>query len=144
MTPQDLVLTPRGLRWRGRVFPCVIGRGGLCADKKEGDGATPVGTHAIVALHYRPDRLARPNAWATPIRPGDLWSDDPRRPDYNHPIRTPYKGSHERMRRADPMYDLVLITDWNYPRATPGRGSCIFMHQWRRPGHPTAGCIALR
>jgi L,D-peptidoglycan transpeptidase YkuD (ErfK/YbiS/YcfS/YnhG family) len=47
------------------------------------------------------------------------------------------------MRRPDPLYDIVLITDWNYPRAQPGMGSAIFLHQWRRPGFPTAGCIAM-
>jgi L,D-peptidoglycan transpeptidase YkuD (ErfK/YbiS/YcfS/YnhG family) len=48
------------------------------------------------------------------------------------------------LRRADPLYDLVLITDWNWPQAVRGRGSCIFVHRWRRPGYPTAGCIGLR
>lgn len=95
-------------------------------------------------MHYRPDRMARPNLWATPIHFGDLWSDDADRAEYNLPVRAPYAGSHEVMRRADPMYDLVLVTDWNYPVAEAGRGSCIFMHQWRRPGFPTAGCVALR
>jgi L,D-peptidoglycan transpeptidase YkuD (ErfK/YbiS/YcfS/YnhG family) len=47
------------------------------------------------------------------------------------------------MRRADPQYDVVLITDWNWPEASPGRGSAIFLHQWRRPGAATAGCIAM-
>lgn len=144
MTPQDLVLTPRGVRFRGQTYPCVLGRGGVRGDKREGDGATPLGRHAIVDLFFRPDRIAPPNAWAKPIRPGDLWSDDPARPDYNHHVRRPYGGSHEVMRRADPMYDLVLVTDWNHPNATPGHGSCIFLHQWRRPGFPTAGCIAFR
>ena len=48
------------------------------------------------------------------------------------------------LRRADPLYDLVLLTDWNWPDATPGRGSAIFLHRWRRPGFPTEGCIAFR
>lgn len=37
----------------------------------------------------------------------------------------------------------MLLTDWNWPRAQPGLGSAIFLHQWRRPRHPTAGCIAF-
>ncbi|MEO0371963.1 MAG: L,D-transpeptidase family protein [Pseudomonadota bacterium] len=144
MTANDLVLTPRGLRYAGRVYPCMIGRGGLSLNKQEGDGATPVGVHRIVEIHYRPDRMARPNVWARAIRPGDLWSDDAARQDYNLPVRAPYTGSHEVMRRADPMYDLVLVTDWNYPIARAGAGSCIFIHQWRRPGFPTAGCVGLK
>jgi len=144
MTPGDLVLTPRGVRFMGRIWPCTIGRGGIRADKREGDGATPVGAHHIVGLLYRPDRMARPASWAVPIRPGDLWSDDPGVADYNLMVRAPYPHSHENLRRADPLYDLVLVTDWNWPEAQPGKGSCIFIHQWRRPGHPTAGCVAFR
>jgi L,D-peptidoglycan transpeptidase YkuD (ErfK/YbiS/YcfS/YnhG family) len=144
MRPHDLVLTPRGLRFWGRVFPCSIGRGGRRSDKREGDGATPVGTHRLVGCLYRPDRRTRPCDWAVPIRPGDLWSDDPRHEDYNLMVRAPYPYSHERLRRADPLYDLVLILDWNWPRAVRGAGSAIFIHAWRKPGHPTEGCIALR
>ena len=143
MTPHDLVLTPRGLRFEGALFPCTIGRGGLTADKREGDGATPRGVHRLVGCLFRPDRIARPCDWAVPIGPGDLWSDDPDAPDYNLMVRAPYEPSHEALRRADPMYDLVLITDWNWPRAVKGRGSAIFVHQWRRPGYPTAGCVAV-
>lgn len=144
MTPNDLCLTTRGVRFRNRYLPCVIGRGGLRADKREGDGATPIGTHQIVGMLYRPDRMAKPVEWAVPIRPGDLWSDDTRHEDYNLMVRTPYPYSHEVLRRADPLYDLVLITDWNWPQAQKGRGSCIFIHQWRRPGYPTEGCVAFR
>lgn len=144
MTPDDLVLTPLGLRFRGKRYPCSIGRGGLSVDKREGDGATPVGQHRLIGMLYRPDRMTRPAAWAKPIRPGDLWSDDPEDPDYNQPVTRPYAGSHEVMRRPDPLYDIVLVTDWNWPDARPGRGSCIFLHRWRRPGYPTAGCVAFR
>lgn len=143
MTPSDLVLTPRGLRFRGRVVPCVIGRGGLAANKREGDGATPQGVHRITGMLYRPDRIGRPTPWSLPIRPGDLWSDDPVAPDYNHLVRAPYLASHERLRRGDRLYDLVLLTNWNWPESVRGRGSAIFLHRWRKPGHPTEGCIAM-
>jgi L,D-peptidoglycan transpeptidase YkuD (ErfK/YbiS/YcfS/YnhG family) len=138
-----MVLTPRGLRFRGRILPCTIGRGGVTGDKREGDGVTPRGVHRIVGMLYRPDRMARPADWAVPIRPGDLWSDDPADEDYNLMVRAPHAYSHEALRRPDPLYDLVLLTDWNWPRAERGRGSAIFIHAWRRPGYPTAGCVAL-
>ncbi|MFZ5963454.1 L,D-transpeptidase family protein [Thalassococcus sp. BH17M4-6] len=144
MTPSDMVLTPLGLRFDGRLWPCTIGRGGVSARKREGDGATPAGTHRIVGMLYRPDRMARPTDWAVPIRPGDLWSDDPGHEDYNLMVRAPYPHSHEALRRADPLYDLVILTDWNWPRAVKGRGSAIFLHRWRRPGYPTEGCVAFR
>ena len=143
-SPSDLVLTPRGVRFMGRTLPCTIGKGGLTQHKREGDGATPTGIHGIVGMLYRPDRIAKPADWAVPIGPTDLWSDDVKDPDYNLMVRTPHSYSHERLRRADPLYDLVLITDWNWPRATPKGGSAIFLHQWRRPGYRTEGCIAFR
>jgi L,D-peptidoglycan transpeptidase YkuD (ErfK/YbiS/YcfS/YnhG family) len=144
-----MVVTATGLRmaalrFRGRRFPVSIGRGGVTGAKREGDGATPRGVHRIVGLLYRPDRMARPVGWAVPIGPSDLWSDDPRDPAYNTMVRAPHPYSHERLRRADPLYDAVLLTDWNWPYAVPGRGSAIFLHLWRGPGVPTAGCAAVR
>ncbi len=143
ITPRDLVLTPTGVRFYGRNFACSIGRGGVTRRKREGDGATPVGEHRIVGMLYRPDRMARPTDWALPIHPGDLWSDDVRDPDYNLMVRAPHPFGHERLRRADPLYDLVVITDWNWPYAEKGAGSAIFIHQWRKPHHPTEGCVAF-
>lgn len=145
MTPFDLVVTPMGVRFMGRVFPCTLGRGGIvkASAKREGDGGTPTGTHRITGMLYRPDRIAPPQPWAVPIGPMDLWSDDPEDSDYNQMVRAPHGFSHEALRRADPLYDLVLLTDWNWPHAVPGRGSAIFLHRWRRMGYPTAGCVAF-
>jgi L,D-peptidoglycan transpeptidase YkuD (ErfK/YbiS/YcfS/YnhG family) len=140
----DLVVTPTGVRFMGRRFPCTIGRGGLTDRKREGDMATPRGVHRIVGMLYRPDRMAKPADWALPIRVGDLWSDDVADADYNMMVRAPHGYSHEDLRRADSMYDLVIITDWNWPYAVKGRGSAIFIHQWRGKGRPTAGCVAFR
>ncbi|MEZ5750995.1 MAG: L,D-transpeptidase family protein [Paracoccaceae bacterium] len=140
-----ITVTPTGVLFKGRRFPCTIGRGGRTNDKREGDGATPRGVHRIVSLHYRPDRVpahALPD-WAEPIRLGDLWCDASGHPLYNQPVRAPFTASHEAMRRADPLYDIVLTTDWNWPLAEPGKGSAIFLHTWRRPGYPTAGCVAF-
>ena len=92
---------------------------------------------------YRADRLAEPRPWALPIGKDDLWCDAPDHPDYNQQVRGPFAASHEVMRRADPLYDLILITDWNWQEAVAGRGSAIFLHQWRRPGYATEGCIAF-
>jgi L,D-peptidoglycan transpeptidase YkuD (ErfK/YbiS/YcfS/YnhG family) len=117
MSARDLVLTPSGLRFGGRRFACTIGRGGVVADKREGDGGTPAGVHQIVGMFYRPDRLrglALP-PWAQPILPGDLWSDDGTDPEYNQLVRAPHEFGHEMMRRADPL----------------------------RVGFPTAGCVAV-
>lgn len=150
MTPYDLVLTPRGVRFMGRLFPCSVGRGGIRVDKREGDGATPAGTHRIVGGGFRPDRMPHPFSgrrgpfMMRPLRVADIWSDDVADPAYNtalHSASHPY--SHEKLFRADHLYNLFLMTDWNWPIAVPGRGSAIFIHSWRRAGYPTEGCVAL-
>ena len=132
-----------GVRFLGQTFPCSVGRGGITHNKREGDRATPAGIHRVVGCFYRADRMVSPSTWARAIGPSDLWCDDPYDPKYNHMVRAPYAASHERLRRGDRQYDLVLLTDWNWPRAKPERGSAIFIHAWRGPGLPTAGCVAL-
>lgn len=144
MSPHDLVVGRWGCRFMGRQFPCSIGKAGMSTRKREGDGATPVGTHRLVGMLYRPDRMARPADWALPVGPMDLWSDDAGHEDYNLMVCAPYPHSHERLCRADPLYDLVILTDWNWPFAVKGRGSAIFIHAWRKPRHPTEGCVAFR
>jgi L,D-peptidoglycan transpeptidase YkuD (ErfK/YbiS/YcfS/YnhG family) len=143
----DLVVTRWGARFMGRRFPCSVGRGGIvpARAKREGDGATPAGVHRFVGMLYRPDRLAKARLadWALPFGPCDLWSDDSDDPDYNLMVRAPHPFGHERLTRPDPVYDLILLTDWNWPQADAGRGSAIFVHTWRRPRHPTAGCVAF-
>jgi L,D-peptidoglycan transpeptidase YkuD (ErfK/YbiS/YcfS/YnhG family) len=88
--------------------------------------------------------MAKPTDWAVPIGPSDLWSDDPKDEDYNLMVRAPHAFGHEKLRRSDPLYDLILLTNWNWPYAEKNKGSAIFIHQWRRPGVPTEGCIALK
>jgi L,D-peptidoglycan transpeptidase YkuD (ErfK/YbiS/YcfS/YnhG family) len=138
----DLVVGAWGARFRGRWFPCAVGRGGIGEKRAEGDGITPVGRHRIEAVLRRPDRV-RPGAGAA-IGLCDGWSDDPADPAYNRRVLRPHPFGHEALRRSDPMYDLVAVTDWNRHPPVKGRGSAIFLHVWRRPRHPTAGCIAVR
>jgi len=146
----DLVITRWGARYLGRRLPCAIGKAGIKGDKREGDGATPAGNWRLVGGAFRADRMAplRGNhRTAMPMhRIGhtDIWSDDPADPAYNHRLaRTNHSFSHERLHRGDPLYDLILMTDHNWPYAVPGNGSAIFLHRWRKPRHPTAGCIAF-
>ena len=140
---QHIFITPRGLRMGSSYYPCSVGRNATTARKVEGDGATPEGRHHIIGLLYRPDRMRKPTDWAIPIRPRDIWSDDSRDPNYNMIGRSPTFFSHEKLFRADRLYDMVLLTDWNWPYVVKGRGSAIFIHRWRKARHPTYGCIAL-
>lgn len=141
-----MVVTRWGGRFMGRRFPVSIGRGGMTDDKCEGDGATPRGVWRMMEGRYRADRCARPHTALAmrPIGPRDLWSDDPDDHKYNQAITAPYPHSCEHLRRSDRLYDVLFVTDWNWPLATPEKGSAIFVHQWRKPRHPTAGCLAFR
>jgi L,D-peptidoglycan transpeptidase YkuD (ErfK/YbiS/YcfS/YnhG family) len=141
----DIIVTPMGAWFMGRRIPCAVGRTGITHAKTEGDGATPAGVHSFVGLLYRPDRVPRSALpdWAVPIRPRDGWSDDPQDQDYNLIVTRPHGFGHERLWRADRLYDVVLLTNWNWPYAVRGAGSAIFMHRWRAPGRRTAGCVAM-
>jgi L,D-peptidoglycan transpeptidase YkuD (ErfK/YbiS/YcfS/YnhG family) len=127
------------------VLPCALGRRGTRRDKREGDGATPVGRFEVLQAFYRLDRLRRPR---TPlplaaIAAEDAWCDDPRDRNYNRPVRLPYPARHERMRRDDVLYDLVVDLACNRGPIRKGRGSAIFLH-CARPGFPpTEGCVAV-
>ena len=143
----DLVVGRWGARFGGRAMPCAVGRGGIGVKRAEGDGVTPVGRHRLEAVLARPDRVAPGLArrlGAGAIRSGDGWSDDPADPCYNRPVRRPHRFGCEAMRRADGQYDLVGVLDWNRAPVVAGRGSAVFLHVWRGPRRPTAGCVALR
>jgi L,D-peptidoglycan transpeptidase YkuD (ErfK/YbiS/YcfS/YnhG family) len=47
------------------------------------------------------------------------------------------------MHRADGLYDICLVLDWNITARRRHAGSAIFFHL-TRPGYkPTEGCIAV-
>jgi L,D-peptidoglycan transpeptidase YkuD (ErfK/YbiS/YcfS/YnhG family) len=127
-------------------WACAIGRGGMKTDKREGDGATPVGSWALRRVMYRADRLLAAPPTALPvdtIGPADGWCDDPNDAAYNLPVALPCSASHERLWRDDHVYDVVVVLGHNDAPPVPGRGSAVFLHV-ARPGYlPTEGCVAL-
>jgi L,D-peptidoglycan transpeptidase YkuD (ErfK/YbiS/YcfS/YnhG family) len=134
------------LSWPGGSFRCALGRGGIRADKREGDGATPVGCFALRRVLYRPDRLVevpRTGLPVAPIAPKDGWCDDAGDPAYNRPVTLPYAASHEEMWRADGLYDVVVVLGHNDDPVVPGQGSAVFLHVAKPDYEPTAGCVAL-
>lgn len=132
-------------RWNGRQMRCAIGRAGISAAKREGDGATPAGSFAMRFVLYRPDRETSPRT-ALPCRAiarDDGWCDAPADPDYNRMIRLPYKASAEALWRDDRRYDLMVPLGYNDVAVVPGKGSAIFLHLAAPDFAPTAGCVAL-
>ncbi len=133
------------LRAGARVWPCAIGHGGIRARKREGDGGSPRGTWRMVEVWYRPDRVKRPRA-GLPVRalgPCEGWCDAPGNRNYNRAVRLPYPASAEMMWRADGLYDLGVVIDYNLCPRVHGRGSAIFLHVARDGWPATEGCIAL-
>ena len=130
---------------RGQVFRAALGRGGVRADKQEGDGATPAGILKLRRVLYRADRLPPPPCGVPlePLAPNDGWCDDPRESAYNRMVTLPFAGGHEALWRADGIYDVIGVLGWNDAPVCPGRGSAIFLHVARADYAPSEGCIAL-
>lgn len=129
----------------GRVHVCALGRGGIKALKREGDGGTPLARMRLLCCYVRMDRVAHratmlPTARITPLLG---WCEVPGDRNYNRPVRLPYRASHETMRRADALYDIVIVMDWNIRPRKRGGGSAIFFHAARPGLTPTEGCVAL-
>ncbi|MEO0344514.1 MAG: L,D-transpeptidase family protein [Pseudomonadota bacterium] len=145
MKPTDLVVTKWNARYRGRNLPCSVGRHGIGVKMGEGDGMTPVGEFQLCIIGVRPDRAILSSVIPQQaIGPNDIWSDDVKDPGYNLWQKRGSAGyRHEVLRRADPLYDAFGVLDFNWPNPVPGAGSAIFLHAWRKPRHPTEGCIAF-
>jgi L,D-peptidoglycan transpeptidase YkuD (ErfK/YbiS/YcfS/YnhG family) len=127
------------------VVPVALGRGGIKANKREGDGGTPRGRFRLRRLWWRSDRGPRPGT-RLPVRriePDDGWCEDPRGRCYNQPIRVPPRSAADRLWRQDHLYDFIVELDHNTRPRISGRGSAVFVHLARLGFAPTAGCIAL-
>lgn len=147
----DLIVARYGKAWRagpstepGR-WRCAVGRGGLSRNKREGDGATPVGRWPLRRVLFRPDRLRIPETAidTAALSKDDGWCDDPADPAYNRLVRLPFTASHERLWREDGIYDVIGVLGHNDDPPLANAGSAIFLHVARRNYEPTEGCVAL-
>jgi len=133
------------LSWAGGSAVAAIGRGGVRANKKEGDGVTPVGTYPLLFGLYREDRIKLPPS-RLPMRalaPYDAWVDDPSDAKYNSLVTLPYPARTERMWRDDGIYDILIVIGYNMNPVIAGAGSAIFLHIARSNFSATEGCIAV-
>jgi len=127
------------------TIPVALGRGGVRANKREGDGGTPRGTFRLVRLWWRADRHPRPRTLLPARRiTGDIaWCEDPRDRRYNRPFRRATDASGDRLWRDDRLYDFIIEIDHNTRPRVAGRGSAVFIHVARPGFRPTAGCVAM-
>ena len=140
--------------WRqvGPPVPVVLGRSGV-GPKTEGDGRAPQGVFPLgPAFGYGPEPPPGVRLPYLAMVPGALCVDDPESALYNLvfdpdtlPGERDWAGA-EAMRRdlahGDNLYRFGVIVQYN-PHRVPGGGSCIFLHLWRSPDSPTAGCTAM-
>lgn len=133
------------LEYKNFYFKCVIGKGGLTSNKKEGDKKTPRGIYELDKLYYRKDRvkdvITKINVKIISKKMG--WCDDPtNKKYYNKLINTSKLLKHEKMYRNNNNYDLVIPIKYNFKKPKLGKGSAIFLHTTQNY-KPTAGCIAI-
>jgi L,D-peptidoglycan transpeptidase YkuD (ErfK/YbiS/YcfS/YnhG family) len=136
----------RGVLVAGSLaLPVALGRGGIKANKREGDGATPRGTFRLRRLWWRGDRHVRPRTMlpVREIRGDDGWCEDPTDRHYNQPVKVPPGSKADRLTRIDPLCDFIIEIDHNSRPRVAGRGSAVFIHIAREGFGPTAGCVAL-
>lgn len=123
-----------------------LGRSGLSAHKREGDGATPTGTYRIGSTVYgiAPNPGVRFHYHR--LRCGDWWDEDAASPTYNtfrHVAcgATPaFGGGSEALWRITPQYRYFAVIDYNTAPVVAGRGSAIFLHV---AAGATAGCVSV-
>jgi L,D-peptidoglycan transpeptidase YkuD (ErfK/YbiS/YcfS/YnhG family) len=127
------------------TIPVALGRGGVRANKREGDGGTPRGEFHLMRLWWRPDRHPRPPT-LLPVRriTRDVaWCEEPHDRRYNQPFRRAPGASGDRLWREDRLYDFIIEIDHNTRPRVAGRGSAVFIHVARPGFRPTAGCVAM-
>jgi len=127
-------------------FRCCIGKKGSTRKKKEGDKKTPKGIFEIEHLYFRKDRIKKPSTSlkCIEIKKEMGWCNDILFPKkYNKLFKIKKKIKHEKLKRNDNKYDLLIPIKHNFTKPIVGLGSCIFIHL-TKDYKPTAGCIALK
>src|SRR5262249_8929867 len=127
------------------ALPVVLGRGGIRANKFEGDGATPRGRFRPIRLWWRADRQAHPRTLlaARRITPDLTRVAGTPAPRHKRPFRRAPRDGGDRLWRTDHLYDFIVEIDHNTRPRVAGRGSAVFLHVARPNRSPTAGCVAL-
>lgn len=146
--PMPVNLGRSGLGWGRGLHGDALGDGPA---KEEGDGRAPAGVFRLTQVFGEDPGNSEPiRQLKLPYRfaSADLQCvDDVNSVHYNRIVERsridhPDWTSHEDMLRMDGQYALGLVVGQNADPVVPGRGSCVFVHIWRGPGLPTAGCTA--
>ena len=129
-------------------YPARLGKNGLSANRREGDGTTPTGTFRIGRTMYGKEANPGVRFQYRRLRCGDWWDEDPTSPTYNtfQHVRCgqkpPFGGASEGMWEQPRPYPYLAVIEYNTRPVVPGKGSGMFLHA--QTGGPTIGCISLR
>jgi L,D-peptidoglycan transpeptidase YkuD (ErfK/YbiS/YcfS/YnhG family) len=132
----------------GGPYPARLGRSGLSANRREGDGTTPAGTFRIHPVMYGNEANPGVSFRYRRVRCGDWWDEDPSSPTYNTfqhvrcGRRPPFAAGSEGMWQNPRAYPFLAVIEFNMRPVVPGRGSGIFLHA--DTGRATNGCVSLR
>ena len=132
----------------GGPYSARVGRKGIRANKREGDGATPAGTFPIGRTMYGNSPNPGVSFPYVRLRCGDWWVEDSRSRVYNTFQRVgcghtpPFKVTTPDMSTSPRAYAHLAVVNYNTEPVVPGRGSGIFLHV--QIGKATSGCISLR
>jgi L,D-peptidoglycan transpeptidase YkuD (ErfK/YbiS/YcfS/YnhG family) len=138
-----------GACWRpvAGPFPARVGYNGLSANRREGDGTTPLGTFGIARTMYGNAPNPGVRFRYRRVVCGDWWDEDPASPTYNTfqhvPCgrRPPFRVKSLGMWQQPRAYPYLAVVEFNMRPVVPGRGSGIFLHA--QTGGPTQGCISV-
>ena len=118
--------------------------------KKEGDGKSPSGVFYLSTV-FGFDELPDITMPFLPVNDLVECIDDVNSHYYNQVVnRTemaekelPDWNSSEKMRSFIGYYEQGIIVDHNVNPIVKGRGSCIFIHNWKPGNDVTSGCTAM-
>jgi L,D-peptidoglycan transpeptidase YkuD (ErfK/YbiS/YcfS/YnhG family) len=128
-------------------YPALVGRNGLSAHHREGDGTTPLGLFGIQSTMYGVNANPGVDYYYHHLVCGDWWDEQSSSPLYNHFVHVPcgerpnFGGLSEALWQTVPQYDYFAVIAYNRHPVVPGQGSAIFLHV--SDGHPTTGCVSL-
>ena len=128
-------------------YPALVGRNGLSAHHREGDGTTPLGLFGIQSTMYGVNANPGVDYHYHRLVCGDWWDEQSTSPLYNHFVQVPcgtqpdFGGLSEALWQTVPQYDYFAVIAYNRHPVVPGQGSAIFLHV--SDGQPTTGCVSL-
>jgi len=126
----------------------VVGKNGITAKKKEGDGKTPKGVYSLTTAF---GTSAKPSGVELPYTKTNryhYWIDDVKSKDYNKMVY--YRGNPDKKwksyeRLTHKLYSHAVVINYNR-KTTPivkGKGSAIFLHTKEATTKYTLGCVAM-